>query len=152
MTASILYQQWPAHLVALPGLWAPGRQWFLGVCEWTFGALLLAGFWDKRLGVLGAIGSTATFIATAPSSLSCRTVDADVAYSLRDAAQHWRNMAARAAAQYVAMGQQRTYREPAWPPMIAEPSRSLSDRHVAVGQQLTPSRESRKASAGSAPE
>ena len=35
--------------------------WFLGVCEWTFGALLFAGFWDKRL---GAAGSTATFIGT----------------------------------------------------------------------------------------
>jgi uncharacterized membrane protein YkgB len=34
------------------------------VCEWTFGALLFAGFWDKRLGLLGAVGSTATFIST----------------------------------------------------------------------------------------
>jgi uncharacterized membrane protein YkgB len=41
-----------------------GASWFLGVSEWTFGSLLLAGFWDKRLGVLGAAGSTATFIAT----------------------------------------------------------------------------------------
>src|SRR5207302_1405256 len=41
-----------------------GASWFLGVFEWTFGALLLAGFWDKRLGILGAAGSTATFIAT----------------------------------------------------------------------------------------
>src|ERR1700756_698845 len=41
-----------------------GASWFLGVSEWTFGALLLAGFWDKRLGILGAAGSTATFIAT----------------------------------------------------------------------------------------
>ena len=41
-----------------------GASWFLGVSEWTFGALLLAGFWDKRLGVLGALGSTATFIGT----------------------------------------------------------------------------------------
>lgn len=41
-----------------------GASWFLGVCEWTFGALLLAGFWDKRLGIFGAAGSTATFIAT----------------------------------------------------------------------------------------
>ena len=41
-----------------------GASWFLGVCEWTFGALLLAGFWDKRLGILGAAGSTATFIST----------------------------------------------------------------------------------------
>ena len=41
-----------------------GASWFLGVSEWTFGALLLAGFWNKRLGILGAAGSTATFIAT----------------------------------------------------------------------------------------
>ncbi|VIO72808.1 Inner membrane protein RclC [Bradyrhizobium ivorense] len=41
-----------------------GASWFLGVAEWTWGALLFAGFWDKRLGVLGAIGSSATFIAT----------------------------------------------------------------------------------------
>src|SRR6201993_24990 len=36
----------------------------LGASEWTFGSLLLAGFWDKRLGVLGPLGSTGTFIAT----------------------------------------------------------------------------------------
>jgi uncharacterized membrane protein YkgB len=41
-----------------------GASYFLGVSEWTFGALLLAGFWNKRLGVLGALGSTGTFIAT----------------------------------------------------------------------------------------
>jgi uncharacterized membrane protein YkgB len=41
-----------------------GASYFLGVSEWTFGSLLLAGYWDKRLGVLGALGSTGTFIAT----------------------------------------------------------------------------------------
>jgi uncharacterized membrane protein YkgB len=41
-----------------------GASWFLGVAEWTWGALLFAGFWDKRLGILGAIGSTVTFVAT----------------------------------------------------------------------------------------
>jgi uncharacterized membrane protein YkgB len=41
-----------------------GASWFLGVSEWTFGTLLFAGFWDKRLGALGALGSTGTFIAT----------------------------------------------------------------------------------------
>jgi uncharacterized membrane protein YkgB len=41
-----------------------GASYFLGVSEWTFGTLLLAGFWDKRLGILGALGSTGTFIAT----------------------------------------------------------------------------------------
>jgi uncharacterized membrane protein YkgB len=41
-----------------------GASWFLGVSEWTFGLLLLLGFWDKRLGVLGAAGSVATFVMT----------------------------------------------------------------------------------------
>jgi uncharacterized membrane protein YkgB len=41
-----------------------GATWFLGACEWLFGALLLLGFWDKRLGVLGALGSTVTYIGT----------------------------------------------------------------------------------------
>src|SRR5260221_7972414 len=41
-----------------------GASYFLGVSEWTFGTLLLAGFWDKRLGILGALGSTGTFFAT----------------------------------------------------------------------------------------
>lgn len=41
-----------------------GASWFLGVSEWSFGTLLFAGFWSKRLGILGAAGSTATFIAT----------------------------------------------------------------------------------------
>jgi len=41
-----------------------GASWFLGGSEWTFGALLFAGFWDKRLGILGALGSTVTFLTT----------------------------------------------------------------------------------------
>jgi uncharacterized membrane protein YkgB len=41
-----------------------GASWFLGVSEWTFGALLLAGYWNKKSGVLGALGSAATFIGT----------------------------------------------------------------------------------------
>ena len=47
-----------------PAFGVGGASWFLGVSEWTFGALLLAGFWDTRLGLLGALGSTGTFIAT----------------------------------------------------------------------------------------
>ncbi|TYL73371.1 YkgB family protein [Bradyrhizobium cytisi] len=38
-----------------------GASYFLGASEWTFGTLLLAGFWNTRL---GALGSTGTFIAT----------------------------------------------------------------------------------------
>jgi uncharacterized membrane protein YkgB len=41
-----------------------GASWFLGVAEWLFGALLFLGFWDKRLGALGALGSTVTFLGT----------------------------------------------------------------------------------------
>ena len=37
---------------------------FLGVAEWTFGLLLLLGFWNKQLGILGALGACFTFIAT----------------------------------------------------------------------------------------
>jgi uncharacterized membrane protein YkgB len=41
-----------------------GASWFLGVAEWTFCALLFLGFWNKKLGVLGALGSVLSFIAT----------------------------------------------------------------------------------------
>jgi uncharacterized membrane protein YkgB len=41
-----------------------GATWFLGVSEWTFGTLLFLGFWNKKLGILGAIGSCITFIGT----------------------------------------------------------------------------------------
>src|SRR6201981_3543665 len=41
-----------------------GATWFLGVSEWTFGTLLFLGFWNKKLGILGALGSCVTFIGT----------------------------------------------------------------------------------------
>ena len=41
-----------------------GASWFLGASEWVFGTLLFLGFWNKRLGILGAIGSTLTFLGT----------------------------------------------------------------------------------------
>jgi uncharacterized membrane protein YkgB len=41
-----------------------GASWFLGVWEWTTCALLFLGFWNKRLGALGAVLSVATFIGT----------------------------------------------------------------------------------------
>jgi uncharacterized membrane protein YkgB len=37
---------------------------FLGVSEWTFGALIFVGFWNKMAGVLGALGGIASFIST----------------------------------------------------------------------------------------
>src|SRR5258706_2329595 len=41
-----------------------GASWFLGVAEWSFGVLLFLGFWNKRIGVLGALRSVATFAGT----------------------------------------------------------------------------------------
>jgi uncharacterized membrane protein YkgB len=41
-----------------------GASWFLGVSEWLFGALLFLGFWNKKLRILGALGSCVTFIMT----------------------------------------------------------------------------------------
>jgi len=32
--------------------------------EWTFGALIFVGFWNKTAGVLGALGGIASFIST----------------------------------------------------------------------------------------
>ena len=54
----------PLILWLYPAFGIRGASWFLGVSEWLFGALLFLGFWDKRLGVLGALGSTFTFVVT----------------------------------------------------------------------------------------
>jgi len=48
----------------IPTLGIHGTALFLGTSEWTFGTLLLLGFWNRKAGVLGALGSTATFIST----------------------------------------------------------------------------------------
>jgi uncharacterized membrane protein YkgB len=47
-----------------PAFGMRGATLFLGVSEWTFGTLLFLGFWNKELGILGALGSSVTFIAT----------------------------------------------------------------------------------------
>src|SRR2546425_7126556 len=41
-----------------------GASWLLGVSEWSFALLLFLGFWHQRLGILGALGSCASFIGT----------------------------------------------------------------------------------------
>jgi uncharacterized membrane protein YkgB len=72
-----------------------GATWFLGVAEWTFGALLFAGFWNKKLGILGALGSCFSFIATvtiipfipngwAPSAGGFPAMTETVAFLLKD--------------------------------------------------------------------
>lgn len=41
-----------------------GSAYFLGASEWLFRILLLAGFWNKKIGILGALGSVFTFLCT----------------------------------------------------------------------------------------
>ena len=48
----------------IPVLGIHGTAILLGTAEWTFGSLLLLGFWNKKLGMLGALGSIATFVST----------------------------------------------------------------------------------------
>jgi uncharacterized membrane protein YkgB len=72
-----------------------GSSHFLGVSEWLFGALLLAGFWNRKLGILGALGSVFTFIATvtiipfmpdgwAPSAGGFPAMVGNVAFLMKD--------------------------------------------------------------------
>ncbi len=42
-----------------------GACWFLGASEWLFAALLFWGFWNKKAGLLGALGCCAAMIGTA---------------------------------------------------------------------------------------
>src|SRR5215510_14520234 len=39
-----------------PAFGVRGASWFLGISEWLFGLLLFLGFWNKKFGVLGALG------------------------------------------------------------------------------------------------
>jgi len=48
----------------IPVLGIRGTSYLLGTAEWTFGTLLFLGYWNKKLGVLGALGATFSFIAT----------------------------------------------------------------------------------------
>jgi uncharacterized membrane protein YkgB len=41
-----------------------GAGYFLGTSELTFGTLILLGFWNVRIGILGALGSVVTFLGT----------------------------------------------------------------------------------------
>jgi uncharacterized membrane protein YkgB len=48
----------------IPVLGVKGTSILLGTAEWTFGSLIFLGFWNKKLGILGAIGSCMTFVGT----------------------------------------------------------------------------------------
>lgn len=41
-----------------------GATYLLGVSEWLFGTLLFLGFWNKKLGIIGAAGACASFVST----------------------------------------------------------------------------------------
>jgi uncharacterized membrane protein YkgB len=59
-----LISRGPLIFWMIPVLGIHGTAIFLGTAEWTFGSLIFLGFWNKRLGMLGAIGSIGTFIST----------------------------------------------------------------------------------------
>src|ERR1700722_18675784 len=72
-----------------------GSKYLLGVSEWLFGALILAGFWNKKLGALGALGSVMTFVTTvtiipfmpdgwAPSAGGFPAMVGNVAFLMKD--------------------------------------------------------------------
>jgi uncharacterized membrane protein YkgB len=72
-----------------------GSTYLLGLSEWLFGALLLAGFWNKKLGILGALGSVVTFLCTvtiipfmpdgwAPSAGGFPAMVGNVAFLMKD--------------------------------------------------------------------
>jgi uncharacterized membrane protein YkgB len=74
-----------------------GSSYLLGVSAWLFGALLLAGFWSRKLGILGALGSIMTFLCTvtiipfmpdgwAPSAGGFPAMAGNVAFLMKDLA------------------------------------------------------------------
>lgn len=48
----------------IPAFGIRGAAFFLGSVELLFGFVLFLGFWNKKLGVLGALGSCATYVGT----------------------------------------------------------------------------------------
>jgi uncharacterized membrane protein YkgB len=48
----------------IPAFGVRGAGFFLGTTECVFGTLILLGYWNARLGVLGALGSIVTFLGT----------------------------------------------------------------------------------------
>jgi uncharacterized membrane protein YkgB len=48
----------------IPAFGIRGAGFFLGTTEWLFGTLILLGYWNSKLGVLGALGSIVTFLGT----------------------------------------------------------------------------------------
>jgi uncharacterized membrane protein YkgB len=54
----------PLVFWTIPAFGIRGAAYFLGTSEVTFGTLILLGYWNKSLGILGALGSIVTFLGT----------------------------------------------------------------------------------------
>lgn len=59
-----LIQHSPLVFWLTPAFGVQGASFFLGTAEWLFGALILLGFWNRKFGILGALGSIFTFAGT----------------------------------------------------------------------------------------
>ncbi|HXP01366.1 MAG TPA: DUF417 family protein [Luteibacter sp.] len=57
-------QHSPVVFWLIPAFGIQGAGYFLGTTEWLFGSLIFLGFWSRKLGIVGAIGSTVTFAGT----------------------------------------------------------------------------------------
>jgi uncharacterized membrane protein YkgB len=54
----------PVVFWLIPAFGVRGTGYFLGTTETLFGTLIFLGYWSRRLGILGALGSIVTFIGT----------------------------------------------------------------------------------------
>lgn len=54
----------PVVFWLIPAFGVRGAGYFLGTTELLFGSLIFLGYWVRRLGILGALGSIVTFIGT----------------------------------------------------------------------------------------
>jgi uncharacterized membrane protein YkgB len=59
-----LIEHSPLVFWLIPAFGLRGAGFFLGTTEWLFGSLILLGFWNRKLGLLGALGSIVTFLGT----------------------------------------------------------------------------------------
>ena len=54
----------PLVFWTIPAFGIRGAGFFLGTTETLFGTLILLGYWNRKLGILGALGSIVTFLGT----------------------------------------------------------------------------------------
>jgi uncharacterized membrane protein YkgB len=59
-----LIEHSPLVFWLVPAFGIRGAGFFLGTTEWLFGSLIFLGFWNRKLGILGALGSVVTFLGT----------------------------------------------------------------------------------------